>query len=159
MNRLHIHISVDDLEKGKLFYTALFNAEPTVVKDDYAKWMVEDPRVNLAISTRQAGEVGVNHLGVQAETAEELAALDHRLNEARVATFGEPEATCCYAESDKHWTMDPNGLIWEIFHSHGASTVYGTDHGTEQIDQLRTATLGAEKPVKAEPETSAKCCG
>src|SRR5690349_5068426 len=124
MNRLHLHINVEDLDRSVGFYTTLFGAEPTVRKPDYAKWMLEDPRVNLAISQR--GRVGgVDHVGIQAETADELAAIAGRLKSAGQTTFDEQATTCCYAKSDKSWVVDPSGVRWETFHTFGEATVYG----------------------------------
>ncbi len=124
MKRLHVHIAVDDLERSIGFYSALFAAEPSVVKDDYAKWMLDDPRVNLAISARGA-KVGVEHLGIQAESAEELAEVYDRLSSADAPVLEEGATVCCYAESEKSWVSDPAGVPWEMFHTVGDSAVYG----------------------------------
>ena len=126
MQRLHLHINVEDLERSIGFYSTLFGAEPTVRKPDYAKWMLEDPRVNLAISQRGRAP-GVDHVGVQTDTGEELAELSARLKAAGAATFDEAGANCCYAKSDKTWVSDPSGLRWETFHTTGEITTYGED--------------------------------
>ena len=116
MKRMHVHISVDDLSKSISFYSQLFGAMPTIQKDDYAKWMLEDPRVNFAISQR--GETpGLNHLGIQVEQADELAEIETRLRAADLATLSERGETCCYAKSDKHWVQDPSGIAWEAYHT------------------------------------------
>ncbi|RJG09748.1 glyoxalase/bleomycin resistance/dioxygenase family protein [Pseudomonas cavernicola] len=115
MKRLHIHIGVADLDQAVAFYSGLFASEPSVRHDDYAKWMLEDPRVNFAISTR-SGQVGLDHLGIQAEDAEELAELENRAKAAGTPVAAESGA-CCYMESDKYWTVDPAGIAWEQFHS------------------------------------------
>ena len=128
MKRLDVHIRVDNLDHAKRFYGALFGTAPTVEKPDYAKWSLDDPRVNLAISSRCDGEAGVNHLGIQTETAEELEQLQGQLEAARQETLEEMGANCCYAHSDKHWTRDPQGVVWELFHTMGESRVYGEDH-------------------------------
>jgi catechol 2,3-dioxygenase-like lactoylglutathione lyase family enzyme len=123
MNRFHVHLSVADLAASIRFYTALFGVEPSVRKDDYAKWMVEDPRVNFAISTTGRAP-GVDHLGIQAENGEALAALGRRLDAAGGALVPEEAAVCCYARSDKLWTEDPQGTRWETFHTLGEATTY-----------------------------------
>ncbi len=128
MKRFHVHVAVDDLDGSKAFYTKLFGAEPAVVKRDYAKWMIEDPRVNFAISTGR-DRTGIEHLGLQADSAEELAEIRGRLVEAGAGIADEPGANCCYAHSDKHWTVDPQGIAWESFHTLGEALHYGNDHG------------------------------
>lgn len=124
MKRLHVHLSVRNLSDSIRFYSGLFGAAPAVEKHDYAKWMLDDPRVNFAISTR-ADTVGLNHLGIQAENAQELAEIERCAREAGIASQPEPGANCCYARSDKHWLEDPQGVVWEAFHSLGDIPVYG----------------------------------
>ncbi len=126
MKRLHVHVSVEDLAESIRFYSALFGAEPTVAKPDYAKWMLDDPRVNFAISAR-GGEAGVDHLGIQVETPEELKEVHGRLQQAERPLLEEGATTCCYAESEKAWTSDPQGLLWESFLTTGESTSFGDD--------------------------------
>jgi catechol 2,3-dioxygenase-like lactoylglutathione lyase family enzyme len=126
MKRLHLHIAVEDLDRSIGFYSTLFGAQPSVVKDDYAKWMLEDPRVNLAISQRERA-AGIDHVGVQAETGAELAEMAARLKAAGETTFGQEATTCCYAKSDKSWVTDPSGVRWETFHTLGEATTYGED--------------------------------
>jgi catechol 2,3-dioxygenase-like lactoylglutathione lyase family enzyme len=126
MKRLHVHVSVDDLAKSTAFYATLFGAPPTVVKDDYAKWMLDDPRVNFAISSR-GQTAGLDHLGIQVESGAELAGLSSRLKAAGEATLDQAAATCCYAKSDKSWVNDPSGLRWETFHTLGEAPTYGED--------------------------------
>ena len=126
MKRLHVHVSVRDLGASVRFYSRLFAAEPTVLKPDYAKWMLEDPRVNFAISERD-GRPGVQHLGIQVEDRGELAEVYERLRRAQRPVVEEGETTCCYARSEKSWTDDPQGIQWETFLTTGESTVYGTD--------------------------------
>ena len=123
MKRLHVHVGVADLEKSIGFYSNLFAAEPTVVKSDYAKWMLDDPRVNFAISQRENG--GVRHLGIQVETAEELDEVYARLKAADAPVFEEGKTTCCYAKSEKSWITDPQGVAWETFLTTGEATTYG----------------------------------
>ena len=125
MKRLHVHVSVDDLAKSIQFYSTLFAAEPTVTKDDYAKWMLEDPRVNFAISKR-GNESGIRHLGIQVEDRAELADVYSRLQRAEAPILEEGATTCCYAKSEKSWIADPQGVQWETFLTTGESTTYGT---------------------------------
>ena len=126
MKRLHVHVSVKDLDTSIRFYSQLFASEPAVRKDDYAKWMLEDPRVNFAISQRD-GKAGVQHLGIQVEDRSELAEIYARLQQADGPVIEEGETTCCYAQSEKRWIDDPQGVPWETFLTTGESTVYGTD--------------------------------
>jgi len=126
MKRVHLHISVPDIEAGIAFYTSLFDAPPIVIKSDYAKWMLEDPRVNLAISAR-ARAVGVDHVGIQVDNAAELGELAGRLKAAGALTIDQEATTCCYAKSDKSWVTDPAGVRWESFYTHGEATAYGED--------------------------------
>lgn len=140
MKRFHVHVAVDDLAGSRAFYTRLFGAEPAVVRHDYAKWMIEDPRINFAISTgRNRG--GIEHLGLQADSAEELAEIRERLVSAGNAVADEPGANCCYAHSDKHWTVDPQGIAWESFHTLDAIPVYGAD--TRSVQKLEKSACCA----------------
>lgn len=125
MKRLHVHVGVDDLAQSIRFYSTLFAAEPAVVKDDYAKWMLDDPRVNFAISAGQHASTGIQHLGVQAESPEELSEVYGRLKAAERPVLEEGRTTCCYAKSEKSWIADPDGLVWEAFHTDGEATTYG----------------------------------
>jgi catechol 2,3-dioxygenase-like lactoylglutathione lyase family enzyme len=124
VKRLHVHVAVHDLKQSIRFYSALFAAEPVVKKEDYAKWMLDDPRVNFAISTR-GGKAGLDHLGIQAEDGDELEDLGSRLAQADVAVTSQKAAACCYAKSDKYWTLDPQGIAWESFHTLDSVPVYG----------------------------------
>jgi catechol 2,3-dioxygenase-like lactoylglutathione lyase family enzyme len=142
MKRLHMHISVNDLDASIRFYRALFAAEPSVVKPDYAKWMLEDPRVNFAISER-GGATGVRHLGIQVEDRVELDEVYGRLQHADGPVLNDGATTCCYAKSEKSWIEDPEGIEWETFLTSGESTVYGSD-------LVKTAT-----PVCCSPKTMA----
>lgn len=148
MKRLHLHVSVTDLDRSIGFYSTLFGAEPSVVKDDYAKWMLEDPRVNFAISARGLAG-GVDHVGVQADSAEELRDIAARLKAAGETTFDQEAATCCYAKSDKAWVTDPSGVRWETFFTFGDAPTYG--------EGLEDAGLTASGAPTA--ETQAACCG
>src|SRR5215471_15664184 len=126
MKRFHVHVAVDDLGKSIAFYSAMFGAQPALVKRDYAKWMLEDPRVNFAISNRGLTP-GVNHLGFQAEDEAELEAIHANLQRADRAVVPEKGAHCCYARSDKYWVTDPQGIAWESFHSLGTIPLFGND--------------------------------
>ena len=114
MKRFHIHVGVKNLEKSVQFYSTLFGQKPSKLKEDYAKWMLEDPRVNFAISTR-VGENGVDHLGLQVDEDSELAEITERLKKADLGVYGEGEGICCYAESKKAWVQDPAGIAWEAY--------------------------------------------
>jgi catechol 2,3-dioxygenase-like lactoylglutathione lyase family enzyme len=139
MKRLHVHVAVDNLERSIGFYSALFAAKPSVTKSDYAKWMLDDPKVNFAISAR--GSRGVDHLGIQVETDDELRELAGRLKAAGEATRDQEATTCCYAQSNKAWVNDPSGIRWETFFTFGEATTYGED-----------------EPVPA-PKQSSSACG
>ena len=125
MKRMHVHVAVDNLDKAIGFYSTLFAAKPSVVKPDYAKWMLDDPRVNFAISMRGA-KTGLNHLGIQVESTDELAEVYARLKEADAPVLQEGKTTCCYAKSEKSWIDDPAGISWETFLTTGESTDYGS---------------------------------
>jgi predicted enzyme related to lactoylglutathione lyase len=122
-----VHVAVDDLDRAIRFYSTLFGTAPSVLKPDYAKWMLDDPRVNLAISAREGRAPGVDHLGIQVDTDGELRTLGARLKSAGESTRDEADATCCYARSDKVWVHDPSGIAWESFRTFGEATVYGED--------------------------------
>jgi catechol 2,3-dioxygenase-like lactoylglutathione lyase family enzyme len=121
MKRLHLHVSVPDLAQSIRFYETLFGAPPTVAKDDYAKWMLDDPKVNLAISQRDRA-AGVDHVGIQVDSAAELGELADRLKAAGAVTIDQEATTCCYARSDKSWVTDPAGVRWETFYTFGEAT-------------------------------------
>ena len=147
MKRVHIHVSVADIGKAVGFYSALFAAKPTVTKDDYAKWMLDDPRLNFAISTR-GGEAGLDHLGIQVESEGELQEVYARLREADGNVFEEGNTTCCYARSEKSWIDDPDGISWETFHTTGESTNYGTSFDKEaRIAHAKACCSPAAQPA------------
>ena len=145
MKRFHVHVAVHDLQQSIRFYSALFAAQPAVLKDDYAKWMLDDPRVNFAISTR-ANKAGLDHLGIQAESGDELEEIGSRLAQADVSTTPQKGASCCYAKSDKYWTIDPQGVAWESFHSLNSVPVYGQD--TRSRAEKSTSSCCAPKTAK-----------
>lgn len=124
MKRFHVHIAVDNLQDNIRFYSSVFGAAPTVVKDDYAKWMLDDPRVNFAISHRGA-KTGLDHLGFQVESDAELKSVKQNLISAQAPVLEQNETSCCYAKSDKYWITDPQGIAWETFHTLGEVPIYG----------------------------------
>jgi len=128
MKRLHVHVAVENLPQSIGFYSVLFAAQPTVVKTDYAKWMLDDPRVNFAISTR-GRQPGLDHLGIQVENAEELQEVYGRLHKAGGNVIEQGQTACCYAKSEKSWIDDPAGIAWETFLTTGESTTYGDGTG------------------------------
>jgi catechol 2,3-dioxygenase-like lactoylglutathione lyase family enzyme len=152
MKRLHVHVSVADLAQSVRFYSALFAAAPTVRKPDYAKWMLDDPRVNFAISARGAAAPGLDHLGIQVETPAELDEVYGRLRDADRPVLEEGATTCCYAQSEKAWIADPQGVAWETFLTVGESTVYG-----DGVDLGAVRTMAPAAPVAPAPQ--AACCG
>ena len=154
MKRMHVHVSVEDLGRSVGFYSALFGATPAVVEDDYAKWMLDDPRLNFAISTRSKSG-GVDHLGIQVGEAEELKELAGRLKAAGEITRDQEATTCCYARSDKSWVNDPTGLRWETFFTHGTSTNYGEDEPGAETMQ---ACCAPETPATAVPTAERTAC-
>jgi predicted enzyme related to lactoylglutathione lyase len=131
MKRLHVHIAVEDLPQSIKFYSALFAAQPSTVKADYAKWMLDDPRVNLAISTRSR-QPGLDHLGIQVENVDELQEVYARLREAGGNVIEQGQTACCYAKSEKSWIDDPAGVAWETFLTTGESTTYGDGSGERE---------------------------
>jgi catechol-2,3-dioxygenase len=134
MKRMHIHLAVDNLEQNIAFYKVLFQSEPTVIESDYAKWMLDDPRVNFAISSR-GRQPGLDHLGIQVESSEELEAVQQGLADAALPVAEQKQAACCYAQSDKYWSVDPQGIAWEAFHTLQSIPLFGDD----QVIQLESA--------------------
>ncbi len=155
MKRMHVHVSVADLDQAVGFYSALFAAQPGVRKDDYAKWMLDDPCVNFAVSTR-GREPGLDHLGIQVESADELKDIYGRLREAGGAILEQGQTTCCYAQSEKSWIDDPAGISWEAFHTTGEATDYGisVQHGA-QIAHAKACCVTQANSAK---QTASSCC-
>ncbi len=150
MKRFHVHVSVPNLEESIRFYSQLFGSDPIVLKTDYAKWMLEDPRINFAISTHRQ-PVGVNHLGFQVESDAELRGMQAQLEAADARMVQEDDQPCCYARSDKYWVTDPSGIAWETFYTLGGIPVYGED----------TAVFGhgvSRTPLGSTPSTESQCC-
>ena len=133
MKRFHVHVGVENLDRSVAFYSGLFGAEPSVTKPDYAKWMLDDPRVNFAISTKEGVSRGIEHLGVQVENKDELAEVYGRLKAANGPVLEEGDTTCCYAKSEKSWIVDPDGIMWEAFLTNGEATVYGDNAELEKL--------------------------
>lgn len=173
MKRFHVHLHVENLAQSIGFYSKLFAAEPTRVEGDYAKWMLEDPRVNFAISTR-GRQPGIDHLGFQTDDPAELAELKARAESADMALLDEGQTTCCYARSEKHWVTDPQGIAWEQFHTLGNIPVFSegpqTGAAAACCTPAETAAPAAQPvaaargkpvaiPVKAgSPSPSSSCC-
>jgi hypothetical protein len=160
MNRFHVHVNVTDLDRSITFYSQLFGTGPAVVKPDYAKWMLDDPRINFAISKRDR-PAGVDHLGIQAEDGAALETIGARLKSADAISLAEVGTTCCYAHSDKYWAEDPQGLRWETFHTHGeATTYYEPATETSAAEATQASADACCGPRAAGPEKSvAACCG
>lgn len=148
MKRFHIHISVEDLNKNVQFYSQLFNSEPTLLKNDYAKWVLEDPAVNFAISNR-ASKVGLDHVGIQTDSDEELTQLREQLEAAGVKGVAQEGTTCCYSRSDKYWIQDPQGIAWETFHSLESVPVFSETYLNESEGACCAPGLS---------QTSSSCC-
>jgi predicted enzyme related to lactoylglutathione lyase len=154
MKRLHVHVAVEDLSHSIGFYSALFAARPSIIKTDYAKWMLDDPRVNFAISTR-GRQPGLDHLGIQVETGDELKEVYARLRDAGGAVAEQGQTNCCYATSEKSWIDDPAGIAWETFLTTGESTDYGDGSGE---NDARIAQTKACCAPSIPPENAAACC-
>ena len=159
MKRFHVHAHVEDLQRSIAFYTKMFGAEPTRVESDYAKWMLEDPRLNFAISTR-GSKPGVDHLGIQTDTEEELTELKARARAADLSIADEGETTCCYARSEKHWLTDPQGIAWEHYHTLGDIPVFSQKQADAAAD---TSACCAPRAPRGEPvgipvASSKSCC-
>ena len=168
MKRMHVHVGVKDLDASIRFYSTLFGAEPSVTKHDYAKWMLEDPRVNFAISAGHHAVKGIEHLGIQVENSDELAQVYDRLKAADRPVLEEGATTCCYAKSEKSWISDPDGVVWETFLTNGDATVYGDSPVLSEAEgpTLSAASLNASNdtccaptlPDAPAPERRKACC-
>ncbi len=154
---MHVHVGVDDIDQSIRFYSTLFGTEPTLAKPDYAKWMLDDPRVNFAISAGQHSAKGIEHLGIQVESESELAEVYDRLKAADRPVLEEGATTCCYAKSEKSWIADPQGVVWETFYTTGEAVTYGV---SPELDKL--ASDNAAAGACCAPAVAAKkvnCCG
>jgi len=158
MKRFHVHLHVDDLSRSIGFYTSLFAAQPARIEGDYAKWMLDDPPVNFAISTR-GSKPGIDHLGIQTDDPAALAELKARAQVADLALLDEGETTCCYARSEKHWITDPQGIAWEHFHTLGSIPVFNE---AKPVDAAQAACCAPSpprgKPVAVAVKASSSCC-
>jgi catechol 2,3-dioxygenase-like lactoylglutathione lyase family enzyme len=156
MKRLHVHVAVQDLPQSIDFYSALFAVQPAIVKSDYAKWMLDDPRVNFAISTR-GRQPGLDHLGIQVEDARELQEVYARLRNAGSGIIEQGQTACCYAKSEKSWIEDPAGISWETFLTTGESAIYGDGTGerTARIAHEKQSTCCAPEPTAV---VTSACC-
>ncbi len=166
MKRFHVHVSVDHLEQSIRFYSSMFAVEPTIVKTDYAKWMLDDPKVNFAISQRGA-EIGLNHLGIQVESDDELKQMQIRLESLQSDLVKEADTACCYAKSDKYWVNDPAGIAWETFHTLSSIPVFGgkeepADGNSECCIPLAQIKQQADSPccvpTGKQVAVAGKCC-
>jgi predicted enzyme related to lactoylglutathione lyase len=157
MKRLHVHIAVEDLSRSIDFYSALFAAQPAVVKTDYAKWMLDDPRVNFAISTR-GEQPGLDHLGIQVENADELQDVYGRLHKAGGDIIEQGQTACCYAKSEKSWIDDPSGIAWETFLTTGESTTYGDGSGERKPRVAHEKQTTCCAPKVAAVAAPSACC-
>lgn len=163
MKRFHVHVHVDNIDKSVAFYSAMFAAKPARVEADYAKWMLEDPRINFAISTR-GGALGVDHLGLQTDDVDELAELKARAEAADMSLLDEGNTTCCYANSEKHWVTDPQGVAWEHFHTLGNIPVFSETTATAPSTTARdgaaccTPKAGSGRPLDIPARAATSCC-
>lgn len=158
MKRFHVHLHVDDLTKSVAFYSKLFAAEPARIEKDYAKWMLDDPRVNFAISTR-GSKPGLDHLGFQVDDASELLALKSRAESADMALLDEGATACCYARSEKHWITDPQGIAWEHFHTLGNISVFNETSASIEGGACCAPVPAVAKPACCGPKTTnSSCC-
>ncbi len=163
MNRMHIHLNVKSLDTSIKFYTELFGLEPAKVKPDYAKWMLEDPRINFAISTRE-GRNGLNHLGLQVDEDNELTEVRERINKAEISTFDEGETICCYSKSEKTWVQDPAGVPWEVFKTMEDAQIFSdrdqsTDDGSACCAPEAQQPIGLDSLTQIQPpESGGSCC-
>ena len=159
MKRFHVHAHVEDLHASIAFYSKMFAAEPTRVESDYAKWMIEDPRINFAISTR-GGKPGVDHLGLQTDTDEELAELKDRAKAADMSLLDEGEVTCCYARSEKHWVTDPQGIAWEHFRTLDSIPTFSEVASGQAAEAAACCgtTAPRGKPISIPVKSTSSCC-
>ena len=164
MKRFHVHVSVADLNDSVRFYSQMFGARPAVLKDGYAKWMLDEPHVNFAISVGRQ-PIGVNHLGFQVESDEELRSMQAQLEAADSQLIQEDEQPCCYARSDKYWVTDPTGIAWETFHSLTTLPIYGDDtpvfnHGTSVVprNSIDSKSGCCAPSAKTDPSPRSSCC-
>lgn len=158
MKRMHLHVGVDNIEEGVAFYTALFGADPIKIKPDYAKWMLDDPRINFAISTR-SGKKGLDHLGIQVESEAELDEIRDRIHGEELEVFDEGTTVCCYAESDKLWLQDPAGIAWEAYHTMAEAQLFSYDKAADDNACCSPAIPVVDNTNCCEPaDKNSGCC-
>ena len=157
MKRFHVHLRVKNLPESIRFYNALFGTTATTIKPDYAKWMLDDPNINFAISAGHT-ETGIEHLGLQVSSPEELSLVYANMEQAKGEIFEEGECTCCYSKSQKSWITDPQGVDWEAFYTHGTATVYGDGANARPAPELMEAWTGNDA-VKVAVATPKSCDG
>jgi catechol 2,3-dioxygenase-like lactoylglutathione lyase family enzyme len=157
VKRMHVHVGVDDIDQSIQFYSTLFGTEPTLTKPDYAKWMLDDPRVNFAISAGQHAATGIEHLGIQVESESELAEVYSRLKAADRPVLEEGATTCCYAKSEKSWIADPQGVVWETFYTTSEAVNYGASPELDQLTSDNAAAGACCAPAVAAEKVN--CCG
>lgn len=157
MKRIHIHIAVNELAESIGFYATVFGESPSVEKEDYAKWALEDPAINFAISKRGHSS-GVNHLGIQVDSEDELAEIAKRLDDAEIDSSPEEGASCCYAHSNKHWALDPQGIAWESFYTLGDIAVFGEDTKMDAADESSACCIPLNKGESKDVQAEAACC-
>jgi len=155
MKRMHIHIAVDELKESIGFYSTIFGNPPSTEREDYAKWDVDDPAVNFAISKR-GHSTGINHLGIQVESEDELAEIAQRLDKAEISSSSQERASCCYAHSNKHWAMDPQGIAWESFLSLGSIPIFGEDTKTDPENESSACCIPLN--TSQDSDEGAACC-
>lgn len=158
MKRLHVHVGVTDLDQSIRFYSTLFGATPTVTKDDYAKWMLEDTRVNFAISAGDHAAKGIEHLGIQVESAKDLGDVYDRLKAADRPILDEGATICCYAKSEKSWISDPDGVVWEAFLTKGEATVYGDSPQLSAVSSSASNDTCCAPTMPATAAPTFSCC-
>jgi catechol 2,3-dioxygenase-like lactoylglutathione lyase family enzyme len=157
MKRFHVHLHVDDLARSVAFYSKLFAAAPARIEADYAKWMIDEPALNFAISTRGT-QPGIDHLGIQTDDPEELAGMKARAQAADMALDDEGETTCCYARSEKHWVTDPQGIAWEHFHTLGDIPVFSQGRKTDAAASACCTPAPRGKAIGIAVKASNACC-
>lgn len=157
MKRFHVHVAVENLEANIRFYSTVFGVGPSVQKADYAKWMLEDPRINFAISDRGA-KAGLDHLGFQVDSDDELSELRQHVAAAEIAALDQPDATCCYARSDKYWITDPQGIAWETYRTLGEAEIYGAETKQSEDGSACCSPRPEAISIAVSQQPKAKCC-
>lgn len=157
MKRMHIHVGVINIDESVQFYSALFGVAPAKLKTDYAKWMLDDPRINFAISTR-TGKTGVDHMGLQVDDASELNALRAQMSAANISTHNDGETTCCYSKSEKSWVEDPNGIAWEAYHTMEDAQIFSHSDATPSSACCAPETKSQVACSMPSSDKKSRCC-